>query len=75
MIEAILSYCLSMYDPDIFNLNFVIFQNTFREAGCLVLLTKLINHHRSAVKLAAITTLGNMVLNRDNQRELRVRSV
>lgn len=44
----------------------------FREAGCLVLLAKLVNHHKYSVRLAAITTLSNMVLNRDNQKELKV---
>ncbi|XP_065206810.1 uncharacterized protein LOC135836114 isoform X2 [Planococcus citri] len=46
-------------------------QNMFREAGCLVLLAKLVNHHKYSVRLAAISTLSNMVLNRDNQKELK----
>lgn len=50
----------------------LIFQNVFREAGCLVLLAKLINHNNYFVKEAAITTLSNMALNRDNQKELKV---
>lgn len=46
-------------------------QIVFREAGCLVLLTKLINQNKYSVKEAAITTLSNMALNRDNQKELK----
>lgn len=47
-------------------------QTAFREAGCLVLLAKLVTHPRASVKLAAITTLGNMALNSENQKELKV---
>lgn len=48
------------------------FQDTLREAGCLFRLTNLLTHPKPAVKLAAVRTMGNLALNQDNQKELKV---
>lgn len=47
-------------------------QVTLREVGCLIRVQRLLTHYRPSVQLAAITALGNLSLNSDNQKELKV---
>lgn len=47
-------------------------QNNLREAGCLLRLQSLLSHPKSEIRLAAIRALGNMALNEQNQREMKV---
>jgi HEAT repeat protein len=47
-------------------------QNNLREAGCLQRLQNLLSHPKSEIRLAAIRALGNMALNEQNQREMKV---
>ncbi|XP_014247323.1 uncharacterized protein LOC106665423 [Cimex lectularius] len=44
---------------------------TLREVGCLIRVQRLLTHHKPSVQLAAITALGNLALNKDNQKELK----
>lgn len=46
-------------------------QVTLREVGCLIRVQRLLTHFRPSVQLAAITALGNLSLNSDNQKELK----
>jgi len=47
-------------------------QNNLREAGCLLRLQNLLSHTKNEVRLAAVRALGNMALNDQNQREMKV---
>lgn len=47
-------------------------QNNLREAGCLSRLQNLLVHPKSEVRLATIRALGNMALNEENQKEMKV---
>lgn len=47
-------------------------QNNLREAGCLSRLQNLLTHPKSDIRLAAIRALGNMALNEQNQKEMKV---
>ncbi len=51
---------------------FEINQNNLREAGCLSRLQNLLVHPKSEVRLATIRALGNMALNEQNQKEIKV---
>ncbi|XP_073999144.1 armadillo repeat-containing X-linked protein 3-like [Rhodnius prolixus] len=46
-------------------------QVMLREVGCLIRVQRLLTHYKPSVQLAAITALGNLALNQDNQRELK----
>ncbi|BES90864.1 DUF634 [Nesidiocoris tenuis] len=46
-------------------------QVTLREVGCLIRVQRLLTHYKSNVQLAALTALGNLALNSDNQREMK----
>jgi hypothetical protein len=48
------------------------FQDILREAGCLFRLQNLLMHPKVAVQHAAIKALGNLALNQENQKELKV---
>lgn len=52
---------------------FEINQNNLREAGCLSRLQNLLVHPKSEVRLATIRALGNMALNEQNQKEMKVK--
>ncbi|KAF6217175.1 hypothetical protein GE061_001529 [Apolygus lucorum] len=46
-------------------------QVTLREVGCLIRVQRLLTHYKPSVQLAAMTALGNLALNSDNQKELK----
>jgi hypothetical protein len=48
------------------------FQDILREAGCLFRLQNLLTYPKRNVQLAAIKALGNLALNQENQKELKV---
>lgn len=50
-------------------------QNNLREAGCLSRLQNLLTHPKSEIRLAAIRALGNMALNEQNQKEMKVKQI
>ncbi len=47
-------------------------QNNLREAGCLLRLQNLLTHPKEEIRLAAVRALGNMALNEQNQKEMKV---
>nr|CAD7600522.1 unnamed protein product [Timema genevievae] len=47
-------------------------QDTLREAGCLFRLQNLLVYPKTNVKLSAIKALGNLALNQENQKELKI---
>ena len=47
-------------------------QNSLREAGCLLRLQNLLCHPKHEVRLATIRALGNLALNEQNQKEMKV---
>lgn len=47
-------------------------QNNLREAGCLLRLQNLLSHPKTEIRLASVRALGNMALNEQNQREMKV---
>ena len=48
------------------------FQDSLRDAGCLLRLQHLIVHSDRSVRLAAIAAVGNLALNTANQRVMQV---
>ncbi|XP_014289553.1 armadillo repeat-containing protein 10 [Halyomorpha halys] len=46
-------------------------QVTLREVGCLLRVQRLLTHSKTSVQIAAVTALGNLSLNNDNQKELK----
>ena len=48
-------------------------QNNLREAGCLLRLQNLLSHPKEEIRLATVRALGNMALNEENQKEMKVR--
>ena len=50
----------------------IYFQDSLRDAGCLLRLQHLIVHSDRSVRLAAIAAVGNLALNTANQRVMQV---
>jgi hypothetical protein len=50
-------------------------QNNLREGGCLHRLQNLLSHPKEQVRLATVRALGNLALNEENQREMKVRGM
>lgn len=53
---------------------YFVFKEVMREAGYLIQLQQLIYHPEESVQITALVALGNLALNKNNSKEMKVRT-